>query len=122
MNMVTATSLSDGYILNNADIIFSPTKIYINGTVITSYDTHHLNLNTNMCLFADDAEGWDVVQNQTATLGTVTFTDANGNITAHYIPTLDENGTPCFYNSVSGAYIYHSGSGTPIFHPGNSEK
>lgn len=117
-----ATSITDGYILNNADVMFSPSEIYINGAFITSYDTRHLSLSTNMCLFANDDHGGDVVQNQTATLGTVTITNAYGNITAKYIPMIDENGEPCFYNSVSGNHIYHSGSGTPLFHPGNSEK
>lgn len=110
-----ATSLSDGYILNNADVVFSPSNIYINGELVASYTTRHLDLNTNMCLFANNAEGWDVVQNQTATLGIVTITDAYSKVTAKYIPVLDDNGEPCFNNSVSGAYIYHSGRGTPIF-------
>lgn len=110
-----ATSLSDGYILNNADVVFSPSNIYINGELVASYTTRHLDLNTNMCLFANNESGWDVVRNQTATLGTVTITNAYGNVTAKYNPMLDGNGTPCFYNSVSGAFIYHSGSGTPIF-------
>ena len=109
------TSLDDGSILNDADVVFSPSSIWINGKLITSYDIRHLNLSTNMCLFANGKDGWDVVQDQTATLGTVTITDAYGNVTAKYIPTIDGNGTPYFYNSVSGAAIYHSGSGTPIF-------
>lgn len=113
-----ATSLSDGYILNNADVVFSPSNIYINGELVASYTTRHLDLNTNMCLFANNESGWDVVRNQTATLGTVTITNAYGNVTAKYNPMLDGNGTPCFYNSVSGAFIYHSGSGTPIFSRG----
>lgn len=117
-----ATSLDDGYILNNADVVFSPSSIWINGNLITSYNIRHLNMNTNMCLFSNDEDGWDMVQNQTASLGTVTITDAYGNVTAKYIPILDGNGMPCFFNSVSGAYIYHSGSGTPIFHPGSATK
>lgn len=109
------TSIADGYFLDNADIVFSPSSLYINGGCVVSYSTKHLDLSTDMCLFANNESGWDVVHNQTATLGTVTITNANGHVTAKYIPTLDERGTPCFYNSVSGAYIYHSGSGTPIF-------
>lgn len=110
-----ATSVADGYIFNNADIVFSPSSLWVDGVLVTSYETRHFALNTNMCLFANGEDSWDSVQGQTATLGTVTITDAYGDVTAQYIPTLDDNGTPCFYNSVSGAYIYHSGSGTPIF-------
>lgn len=113
-----ATSIADGYILDNADIVFSPSSLYINGDCVVSYSTKHLDLNTDMCLFANNESGWDVVHNQTVSSGTVTITNANGNVTAKYIPTLDDNGTPCFYNAVSGRYIYHSGSGTPIFSRG----
>lgn len=112
------TSVAGGYILNNADIVFSPSSLWIDGILVTSYETRHCYLNTNMCLFANSEDGWDSVQGQTAALGTVTITDAYGDVTAKYIPMLDENRTPCFYNPVSGAYIYHSGSGTPIYHPG----
>ncbi len=114
-----ATSIADGYILDNANIVFSPSSLYINGECVASYSTKHLDLSTDMCLFANNESGWDVVRNQTVTLGTVTITNAYGNVTAKYIPMLDNNGIPCFYNSVLGTYIYHSGGGTPIYHPGN---
>lgn len=113
------TSIADGYILNNVDIVFSPSSLWIDGVLVTSYETRHCYFNTNMCLFANSEDGWDSVQDQTAALGTVTITNAYGNVTAKYIPMLDNNGIPCFYNSVLGTYIYHSGGGTPIYHPGN---
>lgn len=110
-----AISLADGYILNNADIVFSPSSLFINGRCVATYPTRHLELSSNMCLFSNDASGWDVVQDQTATLGTVTIIGANGEVVAKYIPMLDESGIPCFYNSVSGRYIHHSGDGMPVF-------
>jgi hypothetical protein len=107
------TSVDEGYILDHANVVFSPTFIKINGDLVKSYPEKHLSLNTNMCLFANDLSGTDSVRDQTATLGTVTITNNQGDIVARYIPVLDSNGRPCFYNTVSGAFIYHSGSGTP---------
>ena len=114
-----STSIDEGYILNNADVVFSPSKIVLNGETIASYPMRHLTLDSFMCFFADDDTGWDVVENQTATLGTVTITNEQGNVVDKYIPTVDGNGIPCFYNSVSGAYIHHSGNGMPIFNGRN---
>ena len=94
--------------------MFSPTCIWIYGTLADYYDKRLLDLSTNLCLFADNEYGDDVVQNQTATIGAVTITDAYGNVTAKYLPMIDGNGTPCLFNPVSGAYIYHRGSGTPV--------
>lgn len=112
-------STSNGYILYNTDVVISDYEIYLNNHCFTDciYLESPLDMNVNDCLFASDESGSNVVQNQTASCGTITFTK-DGTVTAKYTPTLDINGTPCFFNSVSGAYIYHSGSGTPIYHPG----
>lgn len=110
-------SKADGYILNMADVVLSPSNLSINGKLINSYSTRHLNLSTDMCLFANNKKGDDVVHNQTATLGTITITNNQGGITAQYTPVLDSNGKPCFYNTISGAFIYHSGSGTLGYEP-----
>lgn len=112
-------STSHGYILYNTDVVISDYEIYLNDHCFADgiYLESPLDMNVHDCLFAGDESGSHVVQNQTASCGTITFTK-NGTITAQYTPTLDDNGTPCFYNSVSGEYIYHSGGGTPIYHPG----
>lgn len=110
-----ATSVSDGYILDHADIVFSPTFIKVNGNLVTSYQDKHLSLGTKMCLFANDSSGTDSVRDQTATLGTITITNSRGDVVARYIPVLDGDNRPCFYNTVSGAFIYHSGIGTPNY-------
>lgn len=111
------TSKADGYILNKADVVLSPSNLYINRELITSYSARHLNLSTNMCLFANNKKGDDVVHNQTATLGTITITNNQGKVTAKYTPMLDSYGRPCFYNNISGSFIYHTGSGTPDYEP-----
>ena len=115
-------STSNGYILYNTDVVISDYEIYLNEHLFTDYHyfefiSAHALMNVNDCLFASDESGSNVVQNQTASCGTITFTK-DGIVTAKYIPTLDDNGIPCFYNSVSGRYIHHSGSGTPIFKNG----
>lgn len=117
-------TMANGYILYNSDMVFSNDEVWLNGervgfSSVTNYPSQYGPNELCYCLFARDEFGNNVVQNQTAALGTVTFTDEQENVTAKYIPMLDDNGTPCFYNSVSGATIYHSGSGTPIFHAGN---
>lgn len=38
----------------------------------------------------------------------------SGVLVADYIPTIDGNNVPCFYDEITHAYVYHSGSGTPI--------
>ena len=118
----SGNSTANGYILYNSDVVFSQDGIWLNGEqVVYYYSSPDLSslYERCYCLFAIDEHGNNVVQNQTASLGTITFTDEKGNVSAKYIPMLDDNGTPCFYNSVSGVTIYPSGSGMPIFHEGN---
>ena len=109
--------MTEAIVLNKADVVLSPSNLYINRKLITSYSTRHLNLSTSMCLFANNKKGDDVVHNQTATLGTITITNNQGKVTAKYTPVLDSYGRPCFYNTISGSFIYHTGSGTPDYEP-----
>lgn len=120
-NAFLDNTMANGYILYNSDVVFSYEGVWLNGEQVRDGFFNPISPSSlyGYCLFSMDELGNNVVQNQTAALGTVTFTDEQENVTAKYIPMLDDNGTPCFYNSVSGATIYHSGSGTPIFHAGN---
>lgn len=102
-------------ILQNSEITVSPTAVTIDGVVVSSYTATDFGMNQNV-VFADGTGG-DSVQDQTASIGIITFTDSGGNITDQYVPCLDSANTVCFYNRIADTYIYKSGSGEPIAGP-----
>lgn len=102
------------YILTNNEIELTPTEFDIDGVKVANVISSTHTWNTNMVLFANDEDGRDSVSGQTASVGEITITDSANTITAHYVPMLDENDVPCFYNTVSDNYIYAE-NGTPIY-------
>jgi len=107
-------SAQTNYILVGDEIYLTPTEFVIDGVKYADVSSSTHTWNTNMVLFANTSAGSDSVRSQTASVGEITITDSANTITAHYVPMLDENDVPCFYNTVSDNYIYAE-SGTPIY-------
>ena len=103
---------------SDAEVMITKDYFYLDGSIIYSHSfTEEAVWTTNMVLFANTNEGADSVEYQTASLGTVTILASDNSIVAEYIPVLDSSNNVCFYNTVSGNYIYKEGTGTPIAGP-----
>lgn len=100
-------------VLSDNEVELTPTEFLVDGTKVADVNSSVYNWETNMVLFANNNSGSDSVEDQTASVGTITITNSAGTVVAQYVPTLDENDIPHFYNPISDTHIYAT-DGNPM--------